>query len=101
MVPWLAEVNRIKIIVFTYICGYLCVYMNDEPWVWVFASNKSALCFFLRFWWQRVALMKESRNLFPAARFMTSIETYFWVVDGMTFWPWKKWIEWPKTDLVD
>ena len=26
MVPWLAEVSWIKIIVFTYICGYVCAY---------------------------------------------------------------------------
>ena len=32
---------------------------------------------------------------------MTSSEKSFWIVDGMVFWPWKKWIEWPKTDLVD
>ena len=64
MVPWLAEVSRIKIIVFIYICGYVCVYMNDGPYVWVFAFIKSALCFFLRFWRQRVALMKESRKPF-------------------------------------
>ena len=31
MVPLFAEVSRIKIIVFTYIYGYVCVYMNDGP----------------------------------------------------------------------
>ena len=70
MVPWLAEISWIKIIVFTYICGYVCVcmcvcvYMNDGPYVWVFAFIKSALSFFLRFWRQRVALMKECRKPF-------------------------------------
>ena len=48
MVPWLAKVSWIKIIVFTYICGYVCVHMNDGLWVWVFAFIKSALCFFLK-----------------------------------------------------
>ena len=59
--------------------------MNDGPYVWVFAFIKSALCFFLRLWRQRVALMKESRKPFSVARFMTSSEKSFWVVDGMTF----------------
>ena len=45
MVPWLTEVSWIKIVVFTYICGYVCVYMNDGPYVWAFAFIKSALCF--------------------------------------------------------
>ena len=32
MVPWSPEVTRIEIIiVFTYKCGYVCVYMNDGP----------------------------------------------------------------------
>ena len=32
MVPWFAEVSGIiKIIDFTYIYGYVCVYMNDGP----------------------------------------------------------------------
>ena len=65
MVPWLAEVSWMKIIVFTYICGYVRVYMNDRPYVWVFAFIKSAMCFFLRFWRQRVTLMKESSQAFP------------------------------------
>ena len=94
MVPWLAEVSWIKIIVFTYICGYVCVCvcvcMNDGPYVWVFAFIKSGMCFFLRFWRQQVALVKESCKPFPAARFMTSNEKSFWVVDRMTFWPRKK-----------
>ena len=29
-------------------------------------------------------------NCGSAAGFMTSSEKSFWVVDGMTFWPWKK-----------
>ena len=65
MVPWLAEVSWIKIIVFTYICGYVCVYMNDGPYIWVLAFIKSAVCFFLRFWRQCVALMKESCKPIP------------------------------------
>ena len=84
MVPWLAEVSWIKIIDFTYICGYVCVHMNDGSWVWVLAFIKSALCFFLRFWRQRVALMKESSQVFPlnlncgsAAGFMTTSEKSF------------------------
>ena len=32
---------------------------------------------------------------------MTFSENFFGAVDIMTFWPWKKWIEWPTTDLVD
>ena len=42
MVQWLVEVSRIKVIVFTYIC----VYMNDGPYVWVLAFIKSARMFF-------------------------------------------------------
>ena len=30
----------------------------------VFSNIKSALCFFLRCWWQRVALMKKSSQVF-------------------------------------
>ena len=65
MVPWLAKVSWIKIIVFTYICGYVSVYRNDGPYLWVFAFIKSAQCFFLRFWWQHVVLMKENSQAFP------------------------------------
>ena len=75
MVPWLAEVTWIKIIVFTYLYGYMCVYMNDGTSL----LSLSPHCFFLRFWRQRVALMKESSQVFPlnlncgsAAGFMTS-----------------------------
>ena len=32
----------------------------------------------------------ESISCLSAARFMTSSEKSFWVVVGMTFWPWKK-----------
>ena len=46
MVPWLAELSWIKIIVFIYICGYVWVYMNDGPYVWVLAFIKSARVFF-------------------------------------------------------
>ena len=45
MIPWLSKVRRVKIIGFTYICGYVCVHMNDGPWVWVFAFIKSARVF--------------------------------------------------------
>ena len=31
-----------------------------------------------------------SISLLSAARFMTASEKSFWVVDGITFWPWKK-----------
>ena len=34
-------------------------------YVWVLAFIKSVLCFFLRFWGQDVALMKESSQAFP------------------------------------
>ena len=40
----------------------MCVYMNDGPYVWVFAFIKSALCFFKKdfgdnvsHWWKKVA----------------------------------------------
>ena len=42
MVPWLAEVSRIKMIIFTYICGYVCVYMNDGSLL----SLSPPVCFF-------------------------------------------------------
>ena len=32
----------------------------------------------------------ESISRLSAARFMTSSENSFGVIDGMTFWPWKK-----------
>ena len=81
-----------------YLDLWVCVvYMNDGPYVWVFAFIKAALCFFLRFWRQRIALMKKVRKPFPlnlnrgsVVGFMTSSEKSFWVVDGMTFGPWKK-----------
>ena len=41
MVPCLDKINWIKIIVITYICGYMYVYMNDGPNVWVLAFIKS------------------------------------------------------------
>ena len=85
MVPWLAEVSRIKIIVFTFTCVSMCVLATtcriDE--------RKSQ------------AFLFESISRLSAARFMISRETSFWVVDGMIFWPWKIWIEWPKTVMID
>ena len=57
MVPWLAEVSWIKIIVFTYMCGYMCVYMNDVNKVYQingFMVGRSKLdknnCLYLRMW---------------------------------------------------
>ena len=40
---------------------------------WVFAFIKSALCVFLKFWRQRVALMKESRKPFPLSLYRSSL----------------------------
>ena len=94
MGPWLAEVRRLKIIGFTYIYGYVwvCVY---EWWTvsMGLCFHQVHMCVFLKFWWQRVTLIKEGCMPLPfesygmvfCCLFMTLECKVVLVVDGMNF----------------
>ena len=116
--------------IYIYIYIYICIilfpkplsiylYINIHMWICVCIYEwtiNMGLCFhqvrtvcFLKILATTCRIAERKSQAFPfesisrlsVARFMTSSEKSFWVVDGMTSWPWKKGTEWPTTDLVD
>ena len=67
----------------------VCIWMMDRTYgYWL---SFSPHVFFLRFWRQHVALIKESR--------MPFLLSLFWL-EEMKLWPWKEWIEWLNDRLT-
>ena len=82
MVPWLAEVSRMKIILFIYICAYVCIWMMDRTYgSWLSLSRH--VCF-LKILVTTCRIDKRKSHGF-------SFES-FWL-EEMNFWPWKEVIE--------